>query len=141
VRPRPDATLTKPRVDLAERRACWRRLIAAGRAMAKRAEETQGREELEPDEPRHLAHALSNEGRVRFPIEGASADNLATAFRLIARAMLDAGTPRRREVIAPALEAVAVGLEQLITDELHAEAAVWKARMGEVERETESDGY
>jgi hypothetical protein len=122
-------TLTPRHIPtLAERRRDWRALIAAARALAGRVVETCGRERLERTE---LVGLLGREGRARFPIDDASAGEMATGFRTIARALLIAGTDRRRELIAPALAAAAEALDQLITDQGHAEAARSRLVAGE----------
>jgi hypothetical protein len=118
----------RPSLDPAACRAAWRRLAVAGVKVAQRSIDTCGREILEPDE---FSHALSFDGRVRFPIEGSSADNVATSFRLIGRALLNAGSDRRRQILAPVLLAVAEALDQLLTDQAHALAEPWKRQFGE----------
>jgi hypothetical protein len=116
----------RPSLDPAACRAAWRRLAVAGVKVAQRSIETCGREILEPDE---FSHALSFDGRVRFPIEGASADNVATSFRLIGRALLTAGTDRRRQILAPLLLAISEAIDRLLTDHAHDLAEPWKRQL------------
>lgn len=101
---------------LAERRAGWRAFAAAAVVLAERVLANDGRERLERSE---LPSLLGREGRLRFPIEDASAGELVTGFRNLCRAALIAGTDRRRAVLAPALLAAAQAVDQLLTDQGH----------------------
>jgi hypothetical protein len=118
-----------PVLDQHQLRLAWRRLSAAAMAMAQRAIDSDGREVLEAD---HFAHDLHRTGGLRFPVDGGlSAQGVSTAFVIVARAMLNAGYPRRRAIVAPALLATAKAVDELLTEQATRDADHWKRQMGE----------
>lgn len=115
-------------LDLAQRRHAWRRLAEAARALARRAIDTDGRETVEADD---FAHQLARVGKTRFDVAGDSAQGAATSFLILANATLRAGYDRRRAILAPVLLAAAVAIDELLTEQGHAEAAHSRRAAGE----------
>lgn len=77
-----------------------------------------------------LRHDLAELSRAPFPIGEASADAMAQAFRLQARALLDVALPGRRVAIAAGVLGSIDALEGLISDQLAGVTDVWRKRLG-----------
>jgi hypothetical protein len=75
-------------------------------------------------------HLLGEGRRIVFPIEGATPGFMVEGFLKVARAFVDAATPARREIYAPALEACARALDGLIQEALESSAEGWLRQFG-----------
>lgn len=108
------------------RRQAWRKMATSARALAQRAIDTDGRETVEADD---LAHLVAR--KQAFDVAGDSAQGAATSFLILASAVLRAGEDRRRAILAPVLLAAAVAIDELLTEQGHAEAAHSRRVAGE----------
>jgi hypothetical protein len=106
-------------------RRSWLDLIAEGGRTAERLEASDGEELLEGLD---LRHGLARIDPHSFPVVTASAQGAAYAYLLQLRGVLDAGAPRTRAVLAPALAASAKALDTLLNDQAVAAAGVWKGK-------------
>lgn len=119
IKPRP-----RPTEDRLTIRRAWLTLLEDAGKFAERLAISDGEEMLEPV---NLRHALARLDAHSFPPPGSSAQGAAYAFLLQLRATLDAGLPRTRAVLAPALAASAKALDTLLNDErVSAAEATWK---------------
>jgi hypothetical protein len=118
----------RPSTVHAQQRHAWRQLAAAGVALAEHAIKTDGAELLEPD---HMRNALRTDREVRFPVEGATGSAAATAFVVLARGALTTSEGRGRVILCEALLAAARAVDELLTEQGHAEAARSRQVLGE----------
>jgi hypothetical protein len=104
------------------------------RAVLARVSETLGLIVIRDGErspvPLDLRHDLATVGAEGFPVEGATAQVVATVLRDLFAALIDASLPRRRVAIAIALKGVVDALEALIDDQQTLDAKAWRGRPG-----------
>ncbi|MDB5458131.1 MAG: hypothetical protein JWP92_3716 [Caulobacter sp.] len=77
-----------------------------------------------------LRHDIAELPRAPFPVDGASSEAMAQAFRLQARALMDVALPARRASIAIGVLGSIDALEGLISDQLAEVTNVWRKRLG-----------
>lgn len=68
--------------------------------------------------------------RSPFPVDGATPQAMADAFRIQMTALADAAIPRRRVVIGVAVQGSVEALELLIVDQQTQAADAWRGRSG-----------
>lgn len=116
---------------LVDRRQAWRGMAQAARRLADRLIETDGRESLCEEE---LRFDLGRWGKTSFGAVGdAGPERLCLAFAFCAKAVRDAGSERRRAILAGALKGAAEAVDALLTDDAEVAAQAWKRQTGEDE--------
>ena len=108
--------MRRPRLTPSECWTRWRAVLVEAARLAAEVEASGGEEPaLSPE----FRRGLFDLGETPFPIEGSCAGQMAQAFRLQARALIDVALPARRVAIAVGVAGSARALEGL----WHAEQA------------------
>jgi len=113
--------------NVADCRNRWRALLARGADLFEAIIIRDGERSPVPLDLRHDLASICGEG---FPVEGATAQAVAAAYRDLFAALTDASIPRRRVAIAIALKGVGEALESLIDDQQAQDASAWRHRPG-----------
>lgn len=113
--------------ESADCRNRWRAVLARVTQTAGVVITRDGERSPVPGDVRHDLATVWSDG---FPVEGATAQAVAEAFRIQFTALLDASIPRRRVAIALAIKGSVDALEALIDDAQNDAARAWRGQSG-----------
>ena len=107
--------------------ALWRTTLDRFFQHAAGAEDSGGEPIEFPPETLHDFAALA---RVPFPVEGVCGEQMASAFRLQAQALIDVALPLRRVAVAEGVLGSIRALRSLVSAEMQRQTDVWQTRLG-----------